>query len=80
MDEGLTTVQRKVNEGKPRLPAKTRMAGIKLTPEQHRVIEARAERAKMSVSAWMRSVSLQAASRPSNDGYIRIREPDGTMT
>ena len=61
---------------------KTKFVGIKFTAEQHRMIEQRAERCKVSMSAWMRSVLLQAASRPttSRPGYLRIREPDGALT
>lgn len=59
---------------------KTRFVGLKLTPDQYRVIEQRAERRGMRASVWMRSILLQAASRPSSDGYLRIREPDGALT
>ncbi len=60
-----------------RIPVKKRLAGVKLTPEQYRMIEARAERSKVTMSAWMRSILLQAAGRPPSNGYLRIREPDG---
>jgi len=60
-----------------RAPTKSKNASLKLTPDQYRLIEQRAERCKISTSAWMRSILLQAASRPSSDGYLRIREPDG---
>lgn len=59
---------------------KTRFVGIKFTPEQYRAIEQRAERRGMRASVWMRSILLQAASRPLSDGYLRIREPDGALT
>jgi hypothetical protein len=81
--KGQTKVQRKANDGKTsmnRVPLKTRVAGVKLTSEQYRVIEQRAERCKVSVSVWMRSVLMQAASRPAKNGYLRIHEPDGAMT
>jgi hypothetical protein len=80
-DAGQTKVQRTTNGSKTRTPPKTRVAGLKLTPDQYRMIEQRAERRKVSMSAWMRSILLQAAtSRPSsNGGFLRIREPDGEM-
>lgn len=65
---------------KPAVQMKTRLVGIKLTPDQYRTIEQRAERRGVRVSVWMRSVLLQAASRPPSDGYLRIREPDGALT
>ena len=73
-------MQRKANGGEEatsRVSAKTKVAGVKLTSKQHKMIADRAERCGVSISAWMRSVCLQAASRPMSDGYIRIREPDG---
>jgi hypothetical protein len=62
--------------------AKTKFVGIKFTAEQYRMIEQRAERCKVSKSAWMRAVLLQAADRSatSKPGYVRIREPDGALT
>lgn len=60
-----------------RSPVKTKRGGLRLTPEQYRTIEQRAERCKVSMSVWMRSILLQAATRPASDGYLRIREPDG---
>lgn len=62
------------------LALKTKFAGLKLTPEQYRSIEARAERCKVDMSSWMRSILTQAASKPSKNGYIRVREPDGALT
>lgn len=57
----------------------------KVTPEQYELCQQRAAQCKVTLSAWIRSVCLQVASpptqygRPSKDGYIRIREPDGEM-
>lgn len=75
-DDGKTSVQRP-NSTKP---AKTRLATFKLTPEQYKLIEQRAERCKVSMSAWMRAILLQAASRPARKGYLHIPEPNGSLT
>jgi hypothetical protein len=61
-------------------PFKTKVAAVKLTPEQYREIEQRAERCGVRLSAWMRSILLQAASQKSRKGYLHIREPDGATT
>lgn len=61
----------------------TEVATIKMTPEQRRIIAQRAKICGVRVSVWMRSVLLQAAksaSREPEDGYLRIREPDGATT
>jgi uncharacterized protein (DUF1778 family) len=62
--------------------AKTKKATVKFTPDQYRLIEQRAERCKVSVSAWMRTILLQAASKPTSNrpGFLRIKEPDGALT
>lgn len=64
------------------VPAKTKFVGIKFTDEQHRMIAQRAERCKVSMSAWMRAILLQAASssNASKPGYLRIKEPNGALT
>jgi len=64
---------------------KTKVATIKLTPEQDRLIDQRAKRCGVRKSVWMRSILLQAAhAAPSHvgrgDGYLRIREPNGATT
>ena len=56
---------------------KTKVATLKLTPEQHKLIDQRAKRCGVRMSVWMRSILLQAASRNASEGYLRIREPDG---
>jgi uncharacterized protein (DUF1778 family) len=58
-------------------PKKSVMASFKLTPEQHRMIDQRARQCGVNVSVWMRSILLQAASKHAQEGYLRIREPDG---
>ena len=58
-------------------PPKTKNASVKLTPEQHRMIDQRSKQCGVRMSVWMRSILLQAASRQANEGYLRIREPNG---
>jgi uncharacterized protein (DUF1778 family) len=58
---------------------KTKVATIKLTPDQHKLIDQRAKRCGVRMSVWMRSILLQAASRNASEGYLRIREPDGAV-
>lgn len=62
------------------VPPKSKVASIKLTPDQHKLIDQRAKRCGVRMSVWMRSILLQAASRQSSEGYLRIREPDGVTT
>jgi len=57
---------------------KTKVASFKLTPEQYKLIDQRAERCGVTMSAWMRGILLQAVSRQPSEGYLRIREPDGS--
>ncbi len=59
---------------------KTKVATIKLTPEQHKLLDQRAKRCGVPLARWMRSVLLQAATRQASEGYLRIREPDGVTT
>jgi hypothetical protein len=66
---------------KPKIANKTKLVAFKLTPEQYRLIEKRAERAGVRVSAWLRSIVLQAAnSRPGEDASLTVREPNGVTT
>ena len=58
---------------------KTKAICVKLTPAQYKKLEQRAEQRGMPISAWMRSICLQAADRPVKDGYTRVREPNGAM-
>jgi hypothetical protein len=63
------------------VPSKTSVITLKLTPGQRRLIEERAKRCGVNMSAWMRSILIQAAKRqPMSEGYLRIREPDGEIT
>ena len=62
------------------VPPKSKVATIKLTPEQDRMIDQRAKKCGVRKSVWMRSILLQAASRQASEGYLRIREPDGVTT
>lgn len=62
------------------IQAKTKMVSFKLTPEQRAAVERRAKKCGVPLSVWMRSILLQAASRQSSEGYLRIREPDGATT
>ncbi len=62
------------------VPAKTKIAAFKVTPEQYATIEKRAERRGMLVGPWMRAIVLQAAQAPSNKHFIRIHEPDGATS
>lgn len=64
----------------PRPSAKTISKTVKLAPDQLRLIEQRAERCKVSVVVWMRAILMQVASKPSRDGYHRVREPNGELT
>jgi predicted DNA binding CopG/RHH family protein len=50
---------------------------IRVTSEQLRLLDQRAKRCGVKVSRWMRSILLQAATRQSSEGYLRIKEPDG---
>jgi hypothetical protein len=56
---------------------KTKATSLKFTPEQHRLIEQRARQCGVRMGVWMRSILLQAATKQSSEGYLRIREPDG---
>ena len=52
-----------------------------MTPALYELIEQRAVRSGLRPATWMRSILHQAAtSKPKNDGYIRIREPNGVMS
>ena len=57
--------------------AKTKSTTLKLTPDQHKLIDQRAKECGVRMSVWMRSILLQAASKHAQEGYLRIREPDG---
>jgi uncharacterized protein (DUF1778 family) len=63
------------------VPTKQRRVTLKLTQEQFKAIEQRAELCGVHTSVWVRSIVVQAASQVSEDGYIRkLREPNGALT
>jgi hypothetical protein len=63
------------------VPAKrTKQTMVRFTPEQYRLVEQRAQKCGLQVAVWMRSILLQAAKRQGEQGFIRIREPDGRLT
>lgn len=53
---------------------------VRLTAEQREAIAKRAEQCGVRKNAWMRSILVQAAMRPARNGYLHIREPNGTET
>jgi hypothetical protein len=59
---------------------KTKIASVKLTPQQFLAIERRAEQCGVRTSTWMRSMLTQASNRRGKPGYIRIREPSGATS
>ena len=63
--------------GKTQNP-KTRTVGLKITPDQHQVLEQRAADSGVMLSVWMRSILLQAANQKPRKGHLRIREPNET--
>lgn len=65
------------NAATKKVPVKTVNAGFKVAPEQHRAIAERAAHSGSHMSAWMRSILLQAVNQKPRKGYLRIREPDG---
>ena len=59
------------------------VATIKMSHEQRQLINQRAKKCGVRASVWMRSILMQAvksAGREPEDGYLRIREPDGVTT
>ena len=61
------------------LPHKECKVSVNLTVEQVRAIEVRAKRCGVSRGAWMRTILTQAAAKQPAEGYIRIKEPDGSI-
>jgi hypothetical protein len=59
---------------------KSKAVTIKLSPEQHKAISARAERCGVKPGVWMRSILSQAAILRAEQGYIQVREPNGATT
>lgn len=62
------------------VPAKTRIAAFKVTPDQYTMIAERAEERGLPVGTWMRAIVLQAATAPKNGRFLRINEPSGATT
>jgi len=62
------------------LPHKDRHITIKLTAEHVRILDQRAKRCGVSRAVWMRSILLQAASKEPNEGYVRLKEPNGSLS
>jgi hypothetical protein len=59
---------------------KSKVVTLKLTPEHHKLIDQRARRCGVRMSQWMRSILLQAATKQPDQGFWRIREPDGVTS
>lgn len=64
---------------KQHVSVKVKVATVKFTHDQYDAISQRADQCGVRLTVWMRSILLQAASRPANNGHLRIREPDGSM-
>lgn len=60
--------------------AKTKMLTIKVTADQLRMIDAKADKCGVKRGPWVRSVVMQAARSIAQQGFLRIREPDGVIT
>lgn len=65
---------------KPKSKSKNKTLTLKVTFDQFRMIEQKAEKCGVDRSKWMRSVLAQAARSTAMQGYLRIREPDGVTT
>lgn len=61
------------------LPHKDRSIALKFTADQVRLLDQRAKRCGVSRAAWMRTILLQAAVRQPAEGFLRIKEPDGSI-
>lgn len=79
MPDSIRMVSERKTKGRRAAVAKARSVTVKFAPDQHDTISQRANDCGMPLAVWMRAVLLQAALRPANNGYLRIREPDGTM-
>ena len=71
-------IQKKVPGMSAGIQKKDHQISIKLASEQLAHIERSAKRCGVKVARWMRHILLQAATRQPAEGYLRIREPDGT--
>jgi hypothetical protein len=66
------------------IPSRIKIATIRLTADQHKLIDQRAKRCGVHMSVWMRSILLQAVSQNAatderDRGFLRIREPNGAV-
>ena len=80
MPESIRMADERKTKGRRVVAAKTKVATVKFTDDQYDTIAERAEKCGVRLSVWMREILLQAAVRPSNNGHMRIREPDGTLS
>jgi len=59
---------------------KTVVLHVRFSPEQRKILEAKAKRCGVRLSVWIRLIALQCArieARSSERGYLRIKEPNG---
>ena len=59
------------------LPMKTKCLNLRMTEEQYRAVEQRANRRGVQVSYWMRHILLQVTQAPLNKQFVRVQEPSG---
>jgi uncharacterized protein (DUF1778 family) len=59
--------------------AKTKMLTLRITADQLRLIDQKADRCGVRRSHYLRSIVLQAARSTAAQGYLRIREPEGMI-
>jgi len=60
-------------------PLKNKGIYVRLTPEQFKMIEQRAERCGVRMGPWMRAVILQVAKKNGAPGIVPVREPEGSL-
>lgn len=63
-----------------KVSVRTSRITLRFTPDQYQLIAQRAEQRRVRLATWMRYILLQAATRQTDKGFLRIREPDGGMT
>ena len=63
----------------PDLPHKDSTLSVRVTAKQAQLIEQRAKRCGVPTRVWMRTILLQAAQRQPSEGFLRIKEPDGSI-
>lgn len=57
--------------------AKSKGIFLRLSPEQHKLIQQRAERCGMRVAPFIRHLVLQVAKKNGAPGIVNVKEPDG---